>query len=347
VFMSDGGFTEATTGDRDEVFTGDRWGRGATPLRFFAAGRGRLLEQPPSGTSSASFTGDPSGVTDPQGTGGVEFATPALQRDLVIVGEPHMRLVSSTTAPRVHLIANLYDQSPNGDRRRISQFAINPELREGIATPQPATPGERYVLDPPGFTMAHHLRTGHKLVMRVTTSDPDKVPTFAVDPQVTVFTGPEGTSFELPVMAGAQLYPDTVPLTLGPPTPPGPAQAAIEGSTTTVAPGAGQREAGLTSTFFEFDVESGKDNATTDILATPSAPADIDLYLQRQNENGSWTGDVGAGASGSLTEETMKLANLQPGHYRLEVHNWAGPPGNEVALKITFFNSAGEPGPGG
>jgi uncharacterized protein len=99
-------------------------------------------------------------VTEPQGTGGVDFATAPLQEDLVIVGEPRMRLVSSSTAPRVHLIANLYDESPGGDRRRISQFAINPELRHGLATPQAAMLGQRYVLDPPGFTMGHHLRAG-------------------------------------------------------------------------------------------------------------------------------------------------------------------------------------------
>ncbi|HEV2874049.1 MAG TPA: CocE/NonD family hydrolase C-terminal non-catalytic domain-containing protein, partial [Thermoleophilaceae bacterium] len=151
--MSDGGFAEARTGDRDEVFTSDRWTGEATPLRFFAAGGGQLQGEPPSGENSASFKGDPSGVNDPQATGGVEFATGALQEDLVIAGEPHMRLVSSTTAPRVHLIANLFDESPEGDRRRISQFAINPELRHGLATPQPATPGQRYVVDPPGFTM--------------------------------------------------------------------------------------------------------------------------------------------------------------------------------------------------
>jgi uncharacterized protein len=301
----------------------------------------------PSGENSASFTGDPSGVNDPQGTGGVEFATAPLEQDLVIVGEPQMRLVSSTTAPRVHLIANLYDESPEGDRRRITQFAINPELREGLATPQPATPGQRYELDPPGFTMGHHLRAGHRLVLRVTTSDPDKAPTFAVDPQVTVFTGPDGTSFDVPVIPGAQLYPDTVPLSLGGPAQVGEAQAAIEGSATPTAPGAGTRQEGLTSAFFEFDVEPGKDNATTEVLATPSMPADIDLWLQKQNADGSWTGDLSSGASGSLSEETMRVESLQPGHYRVEVHNWAGPPANEVALKITFFNSAGEPGPGG
>jgi uncharacterized protein len=347
VFMSDGTFAEARSGDRDEVFTSDRWAIEDTPLRFWAAGGGQLQDEPPSGENSASFTGDPSGANDPQATGGVEFVTGALQQDLVIVGEPKMRLVSSTTAPRVHLIANLYDESPGGDRRRITQFAINPELREGLATPQPATPGERYVLDPPGFTMGHHLRAGHKLVLRVTTSDPDKVPLFAVDPQVTVFTGHDGTSVDVPVIPSAALYPDTVPLSLGTPVEPGEAQSTIEGSATPTLPGAGQRQAGLTSAFFEFDVEPNKDNATTEILATPAAPADIDLYLQKRNADGSWTGDVGAGASGSLTDEVMRLANLQPGRYRVEVHNWAGPPANTVDLKITFFNSAGEPGPGG
>ena len=40
------------------------------------------------------------------------------------------------TAPRVHLIANLLDEDAEGKRRRISQFAINPELRDGIADAQ-------------------------------------------------------------------------------------------------------------------------------------------------------------------------------------------------------------------
>ena len=83
------------------------------------------------------------------------------------------------------------------------------------------------------------------------------------------------------------------------------------------------------------------------MLATAALPADIDLFLQKRNEDGSWTGDLSTGASSSLTDEIMRVANLQPGHYRVEVHNWAGPPANDVGLKVTFFNSAGEPGPGG
>ena len=46
----------------------------------------------------------------------------------------------------------------------------------------------------------------------------------------------------------------------------------------------------------------------------------------------------------TLDGETIGKRRLTPGHYRLEVHNWAGPPGNEVAIKLTFLNSAGKPG---
>jgi hypothetical protein len=38
------------------------------------------------------------------------------------------------------------------------------------------------------------------------------------------------------------------------------------------------------------------------------------------------------------------MTRLFPGTYRIEVRNWAGPAGNEVALRTTFFNSAGKPG---
>src|SRR3712207_9587981 len=97
-------------------------------------------------------------------------------------------------------------------------------------------------MTPPAFAMAHHLRAGHKLVLKVSTSDPDKVPTFAEDPKVTVFTGPGATSFTLPVLENAPLYPDTVPLEDAQSLPEGPAQAPFAGSATPAAPGAGSSE---------------------------------------------------------------------------------------------------------
>jgi uncharacterized protein len=243
------------------------------------------------------------------------------------------------------LIANLFDEDPGGNWRRIGQFAINPELRNGIANPQPVLPGVAYTMDPPAFAMAHNLRAGHRLVLRVTTSDPDKVPTFAEDPNVTVYTGPTGTSLQVPHIAGATLSPDTVPLTLGDRRKPkaGTPQPTVRGSVIPLA-GAPERTP-VTTAFFEFDAETGWDNSRLFVGAVPAFPADIDLFLQRREADGTWT-DVTAATSSRLTDELLVLERPPPGHYRVEVHNWAGLPATRVDLTITFVNAAGEPGAG-
>jgi predicted acyl esterase len=124
----------------------------------------------------------------------------------------------------------------------------------------------------------------------------------------------------------------------------GPAQPPVEGSVTTKAPGVGERIEGVTSEYLEFDVDTVHDNAAMRGRATPTLPADLDLYLQRQAADGSWS-DAGEGANGGdLDGETISKDCLTPGHYRLEVHNWAGPAGNPVAIELTFLNSEGEPG---
>jgi predicted acyl esterase len=116
------------------------------------------------------------------------------------------------TVPRVYLIATLFDQDGDGNQRRISQFAINPELRDGIRTAKVVVPGRKYVMSPPGFAVAHHLRAGHKLVLRVTTSDPDKVPFFSVDPHISVYTGAGNTALTLPVVDDPTTTKDTFTL---------------------------------------------------------------------------------------------------------------------------------------
>ena len=77
--------------------------------------------------------------------------------------------------------------------------------------------------------------------------------------------------------------------------------------------------------------------------ATYPLPADIDLFLQRQNPEGTWS-DFSSGESGSLTDESLTFGRMPEGTYRIEVHNCAGPPGNLVSLKATFYNSAGQAG---
>jgi uncharacterized protein len=344
LFMSDGTFEGARTGDRTEVLTGTAWPAPAERVVFHPTADEGLGREAPSEEGSVSFTGDSRGFIAPEETDGATFRTAPLASDLVMAGQPALALAASVSSPRVHLIANLFDESPDGDWRRISQCTINPELRDGLAQRSLVVPGERYDMQPPCFAMAHHLHAGHRLVLRVTTSDPDKVPMFAQDAQVTVFTGPGATSVEVPVVPNATLYPDTVPLTEQAQVAPGPAQAPFEDSVTTLAPGAGTRVEDVTSQFAEFTVPEGVDNAKAVVEATPAMPADIDLYLQRQGSDGTWGADIASGASSELTKETMTTTRLGPGTYRIEVHNWAGPPGNAVALKTTFYNSAGEAG---
>jgi hypothetical protein len=124
----------------------------------------------------------------------------------------------------------------------------------------------------------------------------------------------------------------------------GTAQPPISTTVTVLAPGAGQRVVGATSSVFEFDVPAGADDAAMLAQATPLLPADLDLYLQRQLAGGAWSGDLASGTSGSLTDEVLESGRLAAGsRYRIEVHNWAGAPG-PADLQLTFFNSAGVPG---
>jgi hypothetical protein len=132
-----------------------------------------------------------------------------------------------------------------------------------------------------------------------------------------------------------------------PPAPPtvGTAPGPISSTVTVASPGAGQRVGGVTSGFVEFEVPAGADVARAAVLATPNLPGDVDLYMQRQQPDGTWGPDVATGTTGSLTEETLDSARLEPGsRYRVEAHLWAGAPATQIAVQLTFYNSADVPG---
>lgn len=333
LFLSDGTFTGARTGDRTEIATSSAWPGAPRTLSFHPDARdGSLGRTAPGTAGSTTFAGDPSLYLEQNGQGGAAFRSAPLADDMMLAGAPKLRLSAAVSVPRVHLIANLYDEDDTGNRRRITQCALNPELRNGIATYEVVTPGARYDMTPPCFAMAHHLQEGHRLVLRVSTADPDKVPLFAIDPQVTVFTGESATRVDVPVVDKPALYPDDVPLMEDGPT--GPAAAPIDRTVTTAALGAPAPIAGVTSQFIEFTVPANSDTASGDVTATVSLPADIDLFLQRKLGDGNWSGDITTGGSSSLSGEAMSIERrLNPGWYRIEVHNWAGPPGNAVRVQ--------------
>jgi uncharacterized protein len=201
-------------------------------------------------------------------------------------------------------------------------------------------------LDSQCFTAAHHVAAGERLILSVRTSSPHHVSTFSEDAEVTVFTGSGKTALAAPQAGDAQLYPDVnrfEPDDGDEERPVGPAQGPIEGTVTVPAPGAGVQVVPLTSAEFIFEVEDGYDNEELDVLAVPDVPADIDLYLQRRNEDGTWSSSLASGTSPSMEDETLWYQRPAPGTYRLLVHNWAGPPAS-VDLTITFTNQEGEVG---
>ena len=339
LFLSDTqSFAAAKTTARTEVLNAKRWPVADSSLTFHPAADGTMGSSAPA-AGSRSFTGTKEGFsefanTNPSWNTGTSFETAPFDRDVVLAGVPKLELAASVTAPRVHLIANLLDEDRFGTRRRISQFAINPELRDGIATRKNVTPGQRYDMQPPGFVMAHHLRAGHRLVLQVTTSDPDKVPMFAEDPRVTVFTGAGATEVTVPVVSRPALTSDD-PYTG---TESLPAHEPVKATVSPAAPGGGLRSGGTTSEYVQFELLAGQDNARMEGIATPASSADVDLYLQRQADNGSWVA-VGSGRNNSsFTEEVIYTDRLAPGKYRLEVHNFAGAPDTPISVELTFFD---------
>jgi uncharacterized protein len=267
---------------------------------------------------------------------------------------PELDLVASFTGQVVHLVTTLWVEEEDGTRRAANHCAINTHLRHDVRVPSPVVPGEAMDLSPTCFTQTHLVAAGERLVLEVGTTSAHHVPTFAHDLQVTVHTGPRASAYTLPLVEEAVLHED-VPLRDdqagegdggSEPAEPGQAQAPITGTVTLLAPSAGLFEvASVTDAFVEFEVLEGFDNARLDAFATPMAPADIDLFLERQLDSGDWT-RVAAGESGSLDSETLFTERPRVGQYRLKVRNWAGTP-NQVDVQVRFVNSAGEVGMAG
>ncbi len=277
---------------------------------------------------------------------GTEFATDTLSSDLVVLGLPsHTLHVSQSSSQALNLITVLEREDADGERHAMSYCAVQPMLRYGVSTPKPVIPREEMELTPQCFTMAHHVQAGEKLVLSVRTSSPHHVNTFSEDLQVTVHTGPDKTRFVLPVVADATLHPDVERFEEAEEERPvGPAQGPIEGSVAVPLSGAGVIVEPLTAASFEFQVEDGFDNEELHALAEPALPADIDLYLERWDEEAEeWSDDLARGTSGSFEEESLVLNRPDPGTYRLIVHNWAGAP-TTVDVLVTFVNQEGEVG---
>jgi predicted acyl esterase len=160
---------------------------------------------------TVNFAGDANGYAENnEAAGGVTFQTEPLVEDHLFFGVPSIRLMAATSDPQTHLISTLFAVDEDGKRRRLTQCAMNPILKDGVDKTAQIVPQQLYELKPPCFAMAYQARAGEKLRLRVTTSDPDKLPVHSTDPNVVVgFGGSDGTQITLPEVTKST-YADTI-----------------------------------------------------------------------------------------------------------------------------------------
>lgn len=333
-----------------KVATADAWSRPTTELSLYPDATDMSLRTtPPTEAGSTSFSGGANAVLAGVENGAAVFSSEPFAQDTVFLGLPELLLRASQSVSQVnHLTAALYRVDAEGDRELANVCAIQPMLRFGVTTLAPVVPLEEMDLPMQCFTAAHWVKAGQSLELEVSTRTQHHA-SFASDPQITVFTGPEATRYDLPTVP-AVLH-DDVPLRSTPAPAPAPVEDASTGSAaapvtaSVVVPvgAAGQRVDGVTAAAVELTTEEGQDNARLDALAVPGTPADLDLYLQRQEEDGSWGEDLTAGESGSTEQEVLTFGRLEPGTYRLLVVSWAGA-ATPVDVTVTFYDTAGTAG---
>ncbi|HWG93444.1 MAG TPA: CocE/NonD family hydrolase [Mycobacteriales bacterium] len=331
-----------------KVVTDNAWSRPTSRMTLYPdASDGSLRLTPPTESASTSFDGGVNALLLGVNNGKAVFTSEPFAKDTVFLGLPELVLRASQSVAQVnHLTASLY-RVDGEDRELANVCAIQPMLRYGVATIAPVVPGEAMDLPMQCFTAAHWVKAGQSLVLEISTRTQHHA-SFASDPQITVFTGPGASRYALPTVPDAVLH-DDIPLREASagdgsaPAPEGPAQPGESGSVLVPVGAVGERVEGVTAAGYEFTAQEGFDNAKLEVLATPDTPADLDLYLQRRNADGSWSEDLAEAATGSTTGETLTVGRLEPGEYRVLVVNWLGV-ATTAALELTFYDTAGVAG---
>lgn len=211
---------DVDTGPPVEVFLNNRtvltapvWPPSAKNVTFYPTLDGGIATKFDEEEGTLTYIADKRGMTNEHNTGSVYFETAPLKKDMLVVGIPKMKLETSLLgSPRAHINATLYDvQGSTFDRMGRAGWAIQPELRDGWDNPQPVIPAERMSIKLDSQTQAHLIPKGHKLGLRIASSHPDKVATFAEGTHVTIYVGgKDGTSFTLPVIPNPVLYKDPI-----------------------------------------------------------------------------------------------------------------------------------------
>ena len=258
-----------------------------------------------------------SGFTDPKNVDAAEFATPALASDLVLAGVPKLTLVrlgdraarapdldALRLRPRGRAAPDRPVRDQPGAARRDRQppaRRARPALRDAAVGLRDGAPPARR---PPAGDAGDDRRPGQGADVRRPTRRSRCSP------------GRWRRSSTCPSSAARCCTRTTCRSTSRRPAAairPARRRRRVAGSATPVAPGAGARQEGVDSAFFEFDAQDGFDNARMVVEAGYDATGDVDLYLQRRRADGTWSDDL---ASRRVERARRRAAGVRPARAR-------------------------------
>jgi uncharacterized protein len=178
---------------RNEYMSASSWPPAKTRFRRLGLGSATksYVTNPAAGLSMAldqygTVAASPYVPTDQrlEGPQGVTFRTPARNRPLELVGPIALHLVAASTATDTDWYAKLADVAPDGSESIITEGALRASHRaldkaksepgrpyHTHTDPQPIEPGRFYPYDIEIWPTAYDLAAGHRLQLRVTSTD--------------------------------------------------------------------------------------------------------------------------------------------------------------------------------
>lgn len=135
----------------------------------------------------------------------LRFAT-TLENDTRIAGLPTIHITATPTGPSGYAGAILYDQSPNGDLKRIGWTGMNFRFADGTETPQVVVPGQELLLKMQLQPMDALVPAGHDLVLEIgpTLAPSDRLPPPHLAPYILHTGDGYGPSVSIPVVSPSE-----------------------------------------------------------------------------------------------------------------------------------------------
>lgn len=142
-----------------------------------AAGSGEMTIRSPQSHGKAAGEWMGAGVPGEMPTdqrlddgGSLNFDTGALDKDLEILGRPHLDLTLTSDYPVAQIVVRLCDILPSGEVLRVSYQVLNLTHRDWHETPQPLEPGKRTRMRVSLNACGHRFACGHRIRLSVGTA---------------------------------------------------------------------------------------------------------------------------------------------------------------------------------